>query len=229
MIQFDEQMCFKWVGEKPPPSNSLFDVLKTQRFIWSRNLDNCRVWCIFAGGVLWNHQNHQAKKIKKVNQKAGFVVFCFWFLFWVVVSNIFYVHPYLGKIPILTNIFQLGWNHQLVFFQESSANANCCGWVVWNLNNPHTYWFLSCAEGPHGTRCKKSVLAMDQRSVFFASRNIDHCRFGLSFRFSMNKSPKSPTKKCNKNWDKKLDFGWILLCVSDYVFFSRVISHLLFE
>ena len=32
---------------------------------------------------------------------------------WVVVSNIFYVHPYLGKIPILTNIFQMGWNHQL--------------------------------------------------------------------------------------------------------------------
>ena len=35
-------------------------------------------------------------------------------LSWVVVSNIFYVHPYLGKIPILTNIFQMGWNHQLV-------------------------------------------------------------------------------------------------------------------
>ena len=27
---------------------------------------------------------------------------------WVVVSNIFYFHPYLGKIPILTNIFQRG-------------------------------------------------------------------------------------------------------------------------
>ena len=26
--------------------------------------------------------------------------------FWVVVSNIFYFHPYLGKIPMLTNIFQ---------------------------------------------------------------------------------------------------------------------------
>ena len=25
-----------------------------------------------------------------------------------VVSNIFYFHPYLGKIPILTNIFQIG-------------------------------------------------------------------------------------------------------------------------
>ena len=33
-----------------------------------------------------------------------------------VVSNILYFHPYLGKIPILTNIFQIfqmGWNHQL--------------------------------------------------------------------------------------------------------------------
>ena len=28
-------------------------------------------------------------------------------------SNIFYFHPYLGKIPMLTNIFQMGWNHQL--------------------------------------------------------------------------------------------------------------------
>ena len=30
-----------------------------------------------------------------------------------VVSNIFYFHPCLRKIPILTNIFQMGWNHQL--------------------------------------------------------------------------------------------------------------------
>ena len=29
-------------------------------------------------------------------------------------SNIVSFHPYLGKIPILTNIFQRGWfNHQL--------------------------------------------------------------------------------------------------------------------
>ena len=25
-------------------------------------------------------------------------------------------HPYLGKIPILTNIFQMGWNHQLDWY-----------------------------------------------------------------------------------------------------------------
>ena len=35
-------------------------------------------------------------------------------LLWVVVSNMFYFHPYLGKISNLTNIFQRGWNHQLV-------------------------------------------------------------------------------------------------------------------
>ena len=31
---------------------------------------------------------------------------------WLVVSNIFYFHPYFGKIPILTNIFQMCWDYQ---------------------------------------------------------------------------------------------------------------------
>ena len=33
---------------------------------------------------------------------------------WLVVLNICYFHPYLGKIPIFNNIIQMGWNHQLV-------------------------------------------------------------------------------------------------------------------
>ena len=33
----------------------------------------------------------------------------------------FYFHPYLGKIPILTNIFQMGWNHQL----ERKGSISC--------------------------------------------------------------------------------------------------------
>ena len=51
------------------------------------------------------------------------------------VSNIFNFHPYLGKIPILANIFQVGWNHQPVTIdpstswdilpQEKIANAFC--------------------------------------------------------------------------------------------------------
>ena len=37
------------------------------------------------------------------------------------VSNIFYFHPYLGKIPVLTNIFQMGWNHQLATSKVPSS------------------------------------------------------------------------------------------------------------
>ena len=37
---------------------------------------------------------------------------------WVVVSNIVYFQPYLGKWSNLTNMFQMGWNHQLVMFDE---------------------------------------------------------------------------------------------------------------
>ena len=39
-------------------------------------------------------------------------------IYWVVVSNIVYFHPYLGKIPILTNIFQRGWTDQLVYYNN---------------------------------------------------------------------------------------------------------------
>ena len=89
------------------------------------------------------HKNHRAKTGKtwrKLNMTApwnfgfaekmgfGFLVSRLQFpgesllekhslkLIWLVVSNIFYFHPNLGKIPILTNtgIFQMGWNHQLV-------------------------------------------------------------------------------------------------------------------
>ena len=42
-----------------------------------------------------------------------------------VVSNIFYVHPYLGKVSNLTIFFQLGWNHQLQnILQLSMARWN---------------------------------------------------------------------------------------------------------
>ena len=50
---------------------------------------------------------------------------------WVVVSNIFYFHPYLRKIPILTNIFQVGWfNHQL--------GANWC--QIYRQETGHRTW-----------------------------------------------------------------------------------------
>ena len=40
-----------------------------------------------------------------------------------VVSKIFFFHPYLGKWSYLTNIFQMGWNHQLDSPQESLGSG----------------------------------------------------------------------------------------------------------
>ena len=45
----------------------------------------------------------------------------------------FYFHPYLGKIPILTNIFQMGWfNHQpgkvgSLWLQITNSNVKSSG------------------------------------------------------------------------------------------------------
>ena len=46
-------------------------------------------------------------------------------------SNICYFHPYLGKIPILTNIFQRGWNHQLVILVGERNPAKQFIEVAW--------------------------------------------------------------------------------------------------
>ena len=37
-------------------------------------------------------------------------------------SKIVYFHFYLGKIPILTNIFQMDWNHQLEMMRDKLPN-----------------------------------------------------------------------------------------------------------
>ncbi len=69
--------------------------------------------CHLADFFRWLHGLDSWKKAwKRVTSKTCFF-FCLEFYNKVVVSNIFYFHPYLGKIPILTNIFQMGWNHQL--------------------------------------------------------------------------------------------------------------------
>ena len=63
---------------------------------------------------LMKHMTRNKKRLVDVGSWArGFklkdLFHCFFQLMfiWVVVSNIFYFHP-LGKIPILTNIFQMG-------------------------------------------------------------------------------------------------------------------------
>ena len=57
--------------------------------------------------------------------------------FWVVVWNIFYLHPYLGKWSNLTHIFQMGWNHQLgLAWEENMRRARSDGNHVWNSHGP---------------------------------------------------------------------------------------------
>jgi len=61
--------------------------------------------------MVYNHRHPEKKKENKSPTKdsSSFFedVFTKNYLVdnWVVVSTIFYVHPYLGKIPILTSIF----------------------------------------------------------------------------------------------------------------------------
>ena len=74
------------------------------------------------------------------------------------VSNIFYFHPYLGKISNLTNIFQLGWNHQLCsnishpkaastseFAMEFPQKLSIFRWTTSNVSHPN---FRDCFSTP---------------------------------------------------------------------------------
>ena len=60
---------------------------------------------------------------------------------WLVVSNIFYFHPYLGKISNLTNMFQLGWNHQL---DEVRTFRKRVFWPLWfigaSVHSMYNFW-----------------------------------------------------------------------------------------
>ena len=56
------------------------------------------------GGSAWNDLHSQQLRLWS---SAKYTIFRWWF------QTFFYFHPYLGKIPNLTNIFQMGWNHQV--------------------------------------------------------------------------------------------------------------------
>ena len=56
------------------------------------------------------------------------------------VSNIFYVHPYLGKIPVLTNIFQMGWNHQLATISQLSESKAPTVFLWQNNQGGEIFW-----------------------------------------------------------------------------------------
>ncbi len=53
-------------------------------------------------------------------------------------SNIFYFHPYLGKWSSLTNIFQMGWNHQLG--QMGRVRKECWSRIHGSIPWPFQPW-----------------------------------------------------------------------------------------
>ena len=59
-------------------------------------------------------KNIMNKKVSTVKIGNGADFLFIQTVVWLVGSNIFYFQPYLGKWSNLTNIFQMGWNHQLV-------------------------------------------------------------------------------------------------------------------
>ena len=89
---------------------------------WTRT---CQVWPnIFQIWVCFCRKKpmFNMKNMKNMAHYVGTAIYChiylqmgFTMIIWVVLLKIFYFHPYLGKIPILTNSFQMGWNHQPVY------------------------------------------------------------------------------------------------------------------
>ena len=68
----------------------------------------------------WSHGGKMVKNGPQAgyvkHEETANVFFLATRLFWVVVSNIVYFHPDLGKLLNLTHIFQMDWKHQPVLF-----------------------------------------------------------------------------------------------------------------
>ena len=77
----------------------------------------------------------------------------------------FYAHPYLGKWSYLTNIFQMGWNHQLevyVWFID-----NLCRFL-WIILKDDWHWIgtiLSCKPHTKPLSLHMADIGMNQREL----------------------------------------------------------------
>ena len=108
------------------------------------------------------------------------------------VSNIFYFHPCLGKMSNLTNIFQMGWNHQLisVFWKNpvfwlsealgESSQKNCrgdwkiAGFLLDQIHKPHKVQW-------NGETAEVSVYLADMQNWYhpnWCSKLMQICLFG---------------------------------------------------
>ena len=124
---------------------------------------------------------------------------------WMVVSSILYFHPYLGRIPVLTSIFQVGWNHQLgslhcptIFlhpgiqggFHFASKGGDVLGSAVLNISTVSTRQFQD----------SKSKLQTD-----------------LTFR-NASKPTTRPHRRDREDTNQPPIFGWAVFMVKLAIF-----------
>ena len=87
MIPNLTSLFFKWVGEKPPPT--------VEFYYEDYFMDYCRiVEACLNPSIAWQVPKLGANGHPSLKR-----------LYWLVVSNTFYFHPYLGKISNLTSLF----------------------------------------------------------------------------------------------------------------------------
>ena len=139
---FISMWCFSWgANSTAAEAFCLISILPSLVLSWKPRCFFC--WCFLLKNIeIWltnrsllgfwsNFPVNVARVewlIRHENAKLGQIV----------VSNIFYVYPCLGKLSNLTNIFQRGWNHQLARgfswtsyeFQHVLILLNSIGWGV---------------------------------------------------------------------------------------------------
>ena len=92
------------------------------------------------------------------------------------VLNIFSFHPYLGRWSNLTNIFQMGWNHQLEKQQEFLSES---------LGRPAQSWRFWDSQPPKNITTEREEMSSKIRMLgdllfFFGDFTIDFHWFWMS-------------------------------------------------
>ena len=136
-----------------------FCFLGSSDMLLERRLDKNEFLKIWS--ILWNNLKISAH-LHPGNSPGGVIFMAFFLVQDVCLTethnilvggfkDFFNVHPYLGKIPILTNIFQMGWfNHQPVFFCELS-DSSLVFWCVCLFHSESEFPFKKLAASFWGT------------------------------------------------------------------------------
>ena len=111
-----------WEDEGTNPCNHpRKDITNLARFVKCHSISRICYYC-FSKRVRDLSEMFFCRLFRKISLPLEFKGFNSWawgqMICFLVVSNMFYFHPYVGKIPISTHIFQMGWNSHLVLFSR---------------------------------------------------------------------------------------------------------------